>query len=287
MNRTIPHSTSDTQNPAGRTFRLGAPDFTNSLPLIWSLESEPEVQLILDSPSRLAGMLKENKLDAALVSSIEYFRNDYEILVPLGIAARREAMSVCLFSESPLPNIKRIFLDERSLSANALLRIILSEKYPKLSPGFASADPESATPCDEGDGLLIIGDTCLAVSMNREYRFSYDLGTEWYELTGLPFVFALWLGMPKKDKGLTRLLERVKEKDSALMDSVIAEANSRLRILAKGIGDEEISLLTKNYFEKALNYELGDEEIRALELFNYYLVEIGEVPRLKEVKIFD
>ena len=41
--------------------------------------------------------------------------------------------------------------------------------------------------------LLLIGDTALRERMNSQGLFVYDLGELWRELTGLPFVFALWI----------------------------------------------------------------------------------------------
>jgi len=65
--------------------RVGAVSYLNARPLYHRLrEFAPEVQLIMDYPSRLAEQLDRNLLDLALIPSIEYLRGaskGYEILL--------------------------------------------------------------------------------------------------------------------------------------------------------------------------------------------------------------
>jgi chorismate dehydratase len=42
------------------------------------------------------------------------------------------------------------------------------------------------------DAVLVIGDAALHLSTQSVYPIRVDLGSEWKEWTGLPFVFAVW-----------------------------------------------------------------------------------------------
>jgi predicted solute-binding protein len=44
------------------------------------------------------------------------------------------------------------------------------------------------------DAALIIGDAALKIDPARLSYPSLDLGEEWWKLTGLPMVFAIWAG---------------------------------------------------------------------------------------------
>jgi len=41
--------------------------------------------------------------------------------------------------------------------------------------------------------LLLIGDKVVNAAPEAGYPYQLDLGEEWWELTGLPFVFACWM----------------------------------------------------------------------------------------------
>src|SRR5579863_7467260 len=96
--------------------RIGAVNYLNTKPLIYDLETlAPTAELILEVPSRLAVLLRENAIDVALIPVIEYFRaGSYTILPNIAIASRGAVLSVTLFSRVPWPEIKRVALDEGS-----------------------------------------------------------------------------------------------------------------------------------------------------------------------------
>ena len=70
--------------------RVGAVSYLNSKPLIYELEEiAPDIELVLDVPSRLADLLAEGRLDVALIPVVEYFRSGrYTVLPDMAIASR-------------------------------------------------------------------------------------------------------------------------------------------------------------------------------------------------------
>src|SRR5436190_20439407 len=58
---------------------------------------------------------------------------------------------------------------------------------------------QPAEECD-ADAVLLIGDRAMRAALPG-YPYSYDLGQEWTEWTGLPFVYAVWAVRPGVDLG--------------------------------------------------------------------------------------
>ncbi|MEZ5964011.1 MAG: MqnA/MqnD/SBP family protein [Planctomycetota bacterium] len=166
-------------------------------PLVRGLADDPEVQLVRDVPRALIGQLRDGHLDAALVSSIEAFRRPgYVVLDDLGIACRTQARSVRAFVK-PGVAIESVGLDDGSETSVALLRILLARRFGVSSCAFERIAPGLDADAYPHDVVLLIGDCGLrATTRTREI---VDLGTAWHELTGMSFVFALWIMPPHAD----------------------------------------------------------------------------------------
>lgn len=79
-------------------FRVGSVPYLNAVPLTRGIES----QVTFKTPSQLAELLGADRLDAALVSVSEVlFRNRYDILDGIAIAALGEVQSVFLAHRPP------------------------------------------------------------------------------------------------------------------------------------------------------------------------------------------
>ena len=112
--------------------RIGAVSYLNTKPLIQSLAQRlgTEGRLTVDLPSRLANDLQAGELDVALIPSVEYFRNPgYQIISDAAIACRGPVWSVRLLSRVPVPQIKRLALDEGSRTSAAMLLTLLWEMH--------------------------------------------------------------------------------------------------------------------------------------------------------------
>src|SRR5437762_14266841 len=106
--------------------RVGAVNYLNTKPLICDLdELAPDIDLLLDLPSRLADLLAQGQLDVALIPVIEYFRaGTYSIVPGLCIASRGPVLSVTLFSRVPWTGIRRVALDVGSRTSAALTQVL-------------------------------------------------------------------------------------------------------------------------------------------------------------------
>src|SRR5687767_14502894 len=172
--------------------RVGAVNYLNTKPLIYEFEQlAPEAELILDYPSRLADDLELGRLDVALIPIIEYFRAGTYRLVPnIAIASHGPVLSVTLFSRVPWPDIRSVALDEGSRTSAALTRILLEQRY-GVRPQTVSLPMGVAADDMTTDAVLLIGDRAMKACLPG-FPHAYDLGQEWFDWTGLPFVYAVW-----------------------------------------------------------------------------------------------
>jgi chorismate dehydratase len=182
-----------------RKIRIGAVSYLNTKPLLYGLQHgsiKDQIDLTLDYPSNLVKALKNNQIDIGLLPVAALADIDgYQIVSDHCIATEGEVASVCIFSEVPLEEIDTIFLDYQSRTSVMLCKILF-EKHWKKSVQYIDANDDSYIEKIKGNVAgLVIGDRAL--SMRQRFNFIYDLGLGWKEMTGLPFVFAVWVTTSK------------------------------------------------------------------------------------------
>ena len=273
-----------------KSLRIGAVPYLNTKPLVAGIEGGSGVELRLAVPSQLPDLLEQGELDVALVPSIEYLRGRPFFVIPdTSIASRGAVESVLLFLRVPrVRDVKRVALDESSLTSAALARIILQERYGlRLSSVEYVPWPRNQDLNDtQADAVLVIGDNAMKMASgmrNAECRMRssgsgiphselrtphfLDLGAEWKALTGLPFVYALWV---TSKKGLVdstrRLLNEAKRKGLAALPEIARREANRL-------GLEPGFCL--RYLSENICYELGEEEVAGLRQFYRYALSMG------------
>jgi chorismate dehydratase len=240
--------------------RVGIVNFLNSKPLAWGFLKGHHADLFAPSyhpPALVARLLGQGNLDIGLIPSIEAQRiPNLKILPDLCVAAKHEVRSVLLVSRCPLSEIKRVALDQNSRTSVALLRILLKERY-KLDPEYVHERPDPERMLSEADAALIIGDPALKVDRDR-YLIT-DLAAEWNELTGLPFVFAVWAVRPEVEvPDLPFYFKSSLRYGLSSLDTLVRESAAEL-----GLDSSEIyTYLTEN-----LSFFLRQEEIEGLEEF--------------------
>ena len=152
---------------------------------------EQEVDLVMDYPSNIALKLLNDEIDIGLVPvAILPALQEYHIISDYCIACDGEVASVCLFSEVPINEITTILLDYQSRTSVALLKILLKDHW-GINPTLVEASVGYETLITGTTSGLVIGDRAL--QQRKKSKYSYDLGLGWKELTGLPFVFAVWV----------------------------------------------------------------------------------------------
>jgi len=230
-------------------FRAGSVRYLNAAPLTRGLEEE----VIFTTPARLAEMLEQNELDAALVSVTEVLLKDrYDVLDGIAIASLGEVKSVLLAHRKPLEQAREIFCDPASLASVHLLRVLMAERG--LKPEFKTLESYDFTSLP--DYALLIGDPALDFLFGPHDHETWDLGQAWDELTGLPFVYAVWA--LKRGINNTDLRRQLREACNFGLDTL--ESIIRIRT-------EYTPEFRKDYLGWHIHYHLGTDEKRGLEKF--------------------
>jgi predicted solute-binding protein len=230
-------------------FRVGSVRYLNAVPLTRGLEDE----IVFATPSELAKMLQRDELDAALVSITEVLFNDrYDILDGCAIASLGEVKSVFLAHRKPIEEAKEIFCDTASLTSVNLLKVLMAERglKPEFKP-LASYDFKALP-----DYTLLIGDPALDFTFSPHEHEIFDLGAAWYEMTSLPFVYAVWaLRRGKENAQLRRQLTEARQFGLDTLDHIIRNRT------------EYTEDFRKDYFGWHIHYHLGADEKRGIAKF--------------------
>lgn len=250
--------------------RVGAVNYLNTKPLICDLEKlAPEAELILDVPSRLADRLAEGELDVALIPVIEYFRaGTYSIVPDISIATRGPVLSVTLFSRAPWAEIRTVALDAGSRTSAALTQVLLRKRYgvyPEVVPLAMDHNAEEV----ETDAVLLIGDRAMRACLPG-FAHAFDLGQEWYDWTGLPFVYAVWAVREGADLGrVGRALREAKRRGLARAGLIAHREAPELGLDAG---------FCRRYLSNILHFDLGPREQAGLHHYYMLACELGLAP---------
>jgi chorismate dehydratase len=232
-----------------KKIRVGIVNYLNTRPLVYGLERKPaidEIELIGDYPARLTELLLNNEIDVGLipVASIPDLP-EYHIVGNHCIGTEGEIASVALFSEVPMEQIKKVWLDYQSRSSVALLKWLMKE-YWGISPELVQATDESYRKEIKGTTAgLVIGDR--AFEQRKISTFIYDLGSEWRSITGLPFVFAAWVSIKPLAEDFIEMFDKANEMGLGHIDEIVAETDSELFDM-------------KKYYTLHLSYNLDERK---------------------------
>lgn len=253
-----------------RLLRIGAVSYLNSKPLIEDLaELAREAELILDVPSRLADDLSAGELDVALIPSVEVLRDaEYEIVSDACVATRGPVLSVKLFSRVPIAQIRTLALDEGSRTSATLARILLAERF-GVRPETELLPLGFSTENSAADSVLLIGDRAMTPPRER-FVASWDLGEEWTQWTGLPFVFAMWAARRDCELGdVEESLCQSRDRGAERLADIARREAPKL-----GITEE----LAYDYLAHNLHFTLGSAERAGLRLFQELAVKLELAP---------
>ncbi len=259
--------------------KIGVVPYMNAKPFIYGFqENSDKIDIVYGVPSVLPKMLDEDELDIILMPSVGYFRGSgYKIIPGSSIASNGLVESVKLFVKAPsIEEINTVALDKDSMTSCVLTKIILWKRY-SLKPEYITLDDKRKIYNEYADAFLVIGDDAMRV---REEGFTVlDLGQEWSELSGLPFVYAVWVTKSEsKLRGLSKLLIDAKEYGLKYVNEIADSEAGRLKI-----GKARCLW----YLKESIKYNLDDQEIRGLRSFYDYAQEIGEVGEGVKIEFYD
>jgi chorismate dehydratase len=243
-----------------KKIKVGIVSYLNTRPLVSGLKLPPisdEIDLIEETPARLADLLIKDEIDLGLVPvAVIPQLKEYFIAGEYCIGTETEVASVCLFSEVPLNEIRKVYLDYESRSSVALLKWLMNE-YWDIHPEIVQTTDDTYRKEIRGTVAgLVIGDR--AFEQRKTSTFIYDLASEWRSITGLPFVFAAWISTRQLPESFIKKFNEANAIGLSHIDEIVAQEGFELFDL-------------KKYYTLHMSYKLDERKKKGMELFLQYI----------------
>lgn len=237
--------------------KISAVAYTNTKPFIYGIERSEvlnQIDLSLDIPSDCAFKLINNQVDIGLipVAAIPAVPNA-TIVGNYCIGSIGAVNSVFIFSNVPASEIKTVKLDPQSRTSNLLAQVLLKFHF-KVEASFITDQAVNT------DAIVLIGDRTFG--RKQDFAYVYDMGEEWMNFTGLPFVYAAWVA----NKEIS--VKFINDFNAALA-SGLARRQELLKELPK-LPNFDLD----DYLLNKLDFELTEEKRKAMDLF------LGHIARL-------
>ena len=216
-------------------------------------------------------------MDLGLIPAIEYLRGDYRIVPGVSIASDGEVATVAIFTRKPMTEVTSIALDLSSRTSVALTRVLCAKRW-GIQPAFLPAEPDLDAMLNRADAALVIGDPAFAIDPAARRLRKIDLGAEWKAMTGLPFVYAMWVGRPgAATPAQCRALGAARDRGLGHLADIAREVSG---------GDAEVARRSLVYLRDNLKYDLGPAEASGLRKFHELAVDVGVMPALRPLQFY-
>jgi chorismate dehydratase len=239
--------------------RVGAVSYLNTKPLVYGFElgmMNDEIELSFDYPANVAKKLLNDEIDVGLIPvAVLPELLHYEIISDYCISANGPVASVCVFSDVPLSEIKEIVVDYQSRTSAALLKILIAQHW-KIDVVLTAADKGYETKIFGTTAGLVIGDRAFVQREKSKYIF--DLAEAWKQMTGLPFVFAVWAANKSVSQNFKSAFNQVCTASLTNIQQIIINQNYKLYNL-------------QVYYTNNISYQFSEEKKAGLNKFLTFL----------------
>jgi chorismate dehydratase len=216
-------------------------------------------------PRELGREAEAGTVDLGLMATGDFLRlrDRFEMLGPMGVAARGPVQSVLLFSRRPAGALDRALISvtpETSTSIR-LLRLLLDVRR-----GLSGVRYVRGLEPRQADAMLVIGDQAMRLRANRPQGFTHtlDLGADWLEWTSLSFVYAVWAVR-------TQLPADQREELRQFLDTSLAAGLADLPAVARSQTEPGWTPEETEAYLRRFHYRLGPEDLAGLERFEELL----------------
>jgi len=237
--------------------KISAVSYTNTKPFLYGIEHadlQDKIDLRLDIPTDCAANVIDRTVDLGLipVAAIPLVP-DANIIANYCIGSVGAVNSVFIFSSVPCQEIRTLRLDSHSRTSNNLAKVLLKFHW-KQDVEF-TRDPDAVT-----DAIVLIGDRTFG--KKDEYAYAYDMGEEWMNFTGLPFVYAAWVANREIPQDF------IDEFNAALAFGL--EHRKELLVSLPKYDNFDV----EDYIMHKLDFELTPAKREALDLFLSYISQL-------------
>jgi len=268
---------------------IGVFDYINTWPVNYDLL--PDDQVARGTPSELTRKLEAGELAVSSFSSGRYpfIQDKVKVLPSFVLANTGKVGSVILMSRPAIGKLhgQTIYTTKASETSIILLKILLH--HLKIE---AKLEPSSnvAAEWEKGNPALFIGDEALKLAyveagkIQTLYKYTgnfiNDLGSLWFDITGMPFVWALWGVHVNHQQYVAEILKKLEASRAHGLENMprlVEEASKRLGIPAAYL---------ETYLRK-FDYFLKPEHLESLKLFYAKAHELNLMPPCSSIHFLE
>lgn len=250
--------------------KLAVPHHLYVAPLTYGLvQGTSPFELAIDLSAVNAVKLRNNEVDGAFITPIDYAResSDYMILPGIAVTSKNESCAIALFFRSGISSITTIAVDIGITSEIVLARIVLAEKY-DINPQFMPMMPDLTAMLAKADAALVTGNVILDLK-NETKRL--DLVDEWTDLTELPYIHGFWGYRPNAlNVDERQFLLKIGDQGIHNLGPISRDTSDPAR--------------TRDYL-RHFSYTLDEEALDSLSEFFRYSFYYGVIPDIPEIRL--
>jgi len=219
------------------------------------------------APRELGREAEAGGVDLGLMASGDFLRlrDRFELVSLLGVAARGPVQSVILFSRRPAKALGGgvISVTPETSTSIRLLKLLLN-----VHRGLSDIRYVRGLEPSQADALLLIGDEAMRTRNRPPDGFvnTLDLGADWLEWTGLPFVYAVWAVRSELETATKHSLR-------AFLEASLAAGLASLPEVARRETGPGWSAAEMEAYLRRFHYRLGPEDLQGLARFESLLGE--------------
>ena len=201
-----------------------------------------------------------------------------ELLERMLEASRVRSLLLVRRANRPLAELRTVAADTASRTTIAYSRILF-DRWGNGAVKYLPMGADLDAMLDRTDAAIVIGDPALLALEERANRFErtgehlvyHDLAEEWFALTRLPFVSAVWAAAPGLDVDYKVQQDLIRSRDHGLqnIDSLVAEWSSKLPLPEDTI---------RAYLTSNIHYVLDEDCLEGMKGFFSMAAEIGVLP---------
>jgi predicted solute-binding protein len=259
---------------------VSAVSYLNTVPLVWGMlhgEDRADCNLSFAVPSECARQVESGEADLGIVPVAEMQRHGWNWIRGTGIAGRGAVRTILLISKVDPGRIRTLATDTGSRTSVQLSRVILKHRFGS-EPELVAMAPDLDRMLSAADAALVIGDAALRIEPATLPHQALDLGQEWWNLTQLPMVFALWAGPQERlselgEGRLETMFRRSLEFGVSRLDEIVKQESA-----ARGFAESVV----REYLTRFIRFEIGPAEVQGLETFLRYVAELDYADSLAE-----
>ncbi|GAB4201706.1 MAG: hypothetical protein Fur0023_06550 [Bacteroidia bacterium] len=258
--------------------KLTAVNYLNTFPFKYGLEKYADVLNWLEidyaTPFECAQKLVRQTTHIALAPvAVLAYQPDLKIISDFCLSTNDEVHSVKLYARRPIQDIQSVVLDYQSLSSVSLVKVLMKHywkkevHYIKGQKGFENDL--------QADAMVVIGDRTF--ELNGHFEYEYDLGKEWYNFYGNPFVFAAWISNIHLNEEQIYQLNTAFEYGIRHINDVVTQTLEKTSILNFLDENERKEKITR-YLTQNMHYHLDEQRKQSARYFLHLLKDIQTEP---------